>query len=243
MDAFESYKELGWCKLEGFFDQPFVDEANRRIADYVASKREEYQGRDINFTEGEILNSFHRLHDFDWITEMQTSRRMIDAVRPFLGGHEPEARGSELFAKPAKVGLASPDHQDDYYWCIEDSNALTAWIALDHCNESNGAVYYYEKTHLMGVLEHEPSYQKGSSQKIKHRQGLALFTQVQPVLRPGDVLIHHCLTVHGSSANTSDTSRRGWTMQFKSRDSKYDEFRRSRYEFELQQQIKSNERK
>ena len=37
---------------------------------------------------------------------------------------------SELFAKPSKVGLASPFHQDNFYWAVKGSNALTVWVAF-----------------------------------------------------------------------------------------------------------------
>ena len=49
--------------------------------------------------------------------------------------------GAELFAKPAFKGLPSPIHQDNYYWCIDDANALTMWIAMDDSGEKNGGYF------------------------------------------------------------------------------------------------------
>ena len=41
----------------------------------------------------------------------------------------------ELFAKPSKIGIMSPPHQDNYYWCLKNGKSLTFWIALDKSNK------------------------------------------------------------------------------------------------------------
>ena len=35
-----------------------------------------------------------------------------------------------------------------------------------------------------------------------------------PILNAGDILIHHCLVVHGSMRNLSDKDRTGLTMRY-----------------------------
>ena len=36
---------------------------------------------------------------------------------------------------PPRTGLKVPPHQDNYYWAIDDANALTFWISLDSSNK------------------------------------------------------------------------------------------------------------
>jgi len=50
-------------------------------------------------------------------------------------------------------------------------------------------------------------------------------------------LVHHSLVVHGSSANKSNTSRRGWTIQFKDKKAIYDLNQIKIYEQSLNNQI------
>ena len=76
------------------------------------------------------------------------------------------SRACELFTKPSKIGLAAPIHQDNYYWAVKGSNALTLWIALEASKRNNGCVHYYDGSHEYGILDHEPSFAKGSSQKV-----------------------------------------------------------------------------
>ena len=70
---------------------------------------------------------------------------------------EPEFREAEYFAKPAKQGLESPMHQDNFYWNIENAQALNVWIALTRSNKNNGGLCYLEKSHTLGTLNHQIS--------------------------------------------------------------------------------------
>jgi len=148
------------------------------------------------------------------------------------------SRGGELFLKPAKVGLPSPWHQDNAYWCVDNHNGLTVWTALDHCDESNGCVTYFKGTHRIGLVPHKPSFAPGSSQMIADESLPDRYGKVAPSLNPGDVLVHHCLTIHGSAANTSGMPRRGLTMQYIGERSRYDAAMLARYEASLVEQVR-----
>ena len=52
----------------------------------------------------------------------------------------------EAFLKPPLTGKKVVIHQDNYFWCLKKGNALTAWIALDDIDESNGCLKYYSKS-------------------------------------------------------------------------------------------------
>ena len=75
---------------------------------------------------------------------------------------------SQVFMKPPEAGSPKPIHQDNFYWCIDDANAITMWIAMDKAGAKNGGVYYYVGSHKLGLLEHKPSCAPGSSQTIKY---------------------------------------------------------------------------
>ena len=47
------------------------------------------------------------------------------------------------FLKPKKTGLASPFHQDNYYWNIISAKALNVWIACSVVNKANGGICYF----------------------------------------------------------------------------------------------------
>ena len=149
---------------------------------------------------------------------------------------------SELFAKPAKRGLASPMHQDNYYWCIKGGNALTIWLSLDKVSSKNGGIKYLNKTHKLGVVKHVPSFAKGSSQKIFNLNKYSKYKTVCPILNPGDAIFHHCEIIHGSSENTSGKRRRGLTFQFKDMNSKFDNKMKKKYILSLKKQIRKRKK-
>ena len=111
------------------------------------------------------------------------------------------------------------------------------WIALDKVTKSNGGLCYYEKSHQAGLFKHMSSFAKGSSQKIAKNNVLNQFKKKFPNLYPGDALIHHCLTIHGSKRNKTSFSRRGLTLQFRDKNSAIDKILKRNYEKQLKFQI------
>lgn len=235
----EEYKKQGFCMVPGLFSEVEIGQMREAIERYIANNGGNLTGRQINFS-GDKVNSIHTLHQSEdgFFQNLLSDQRIREFASKFLED-EAVSRAAELFAKPAKVGLPSPWHQDDAYWCVDNHNGLTIWIALDHCDASNGSVNYIKGSHRFGLLEHGPSYAPGSSQKIAddsliagHKKDMATYA-----MKPGDVLVHHALTVHGSAANTSDRPRRGLTLQFIGKKSKYDKGRMAKYEASLAKQI------
>ena len=90
-------------------------------------------------------------------------------------------------------------------------------------------------------MEHESSFAPGTSQKIGSKILETVSKKcklITPKLKPGDVLVHHCLMVHGSNENKSEKNRRGFTIQFKDKNSSYDNELLENYEKKLNQQMK-----
>lgn len=237
------YDTKGYCVLRGIFNAEEVNQITQKIDLFIQEKSQDLQGREINFSDGEI-NSIHALNKEDnFFTRLAVSEKITNAAQVFLDA-KPELRGSELFAKPAKKGLPSPLHQDNFYWCVDGANALTFWVALDKCGKENGGLTYFAGSQKKGLIDHVDSFAPGSSQTI----GISAtdleaegFKKVIPEVNPGDILVHHSLTVHGSSGNTSDRSRRGLTFQFKDANAPYDEEMKKHYESRLDLQVEKRQ--
>jgi len=133
--------------------------------------------------------------------------------------------------------MPSPAHQDNFYWCVNESKALTVWIALENSGKKNGGIFYYEGSHKLGILEHKPSFAPGSSQTVKYIDGMKFFKKTIPELKAGDCIIHHSCAVHGSGPNKSKYSRTGVTVRYKSALSKIDLDRKKSYLKSLNKQL------
>ena len=78
------------------------------------------------------------------------------------------------------------------------------------CKKKNGGLCYLDGSHVLGTINHEMSFMKGSSQKISDKiMNNLSFKKIYPIMKAGDVLFHHCEIVHGSSKK-SFKSRQDW---------------------------------
>ena len=107
--------------------------------------------------------------------------------------------------------------------------------------KKNGGVYYFAGSHKIGLLQHKPSLSPGSSQTIKDLKKLKKFKKFYPKLQPGDCLIHNVMVVHGSEANNSKYPRKGVTLRFIPKNSKFNKLQKIKYEKSLKKQIKIRE--
>ena len=241
-ELLEFYNEHGWVKIEGFFDKKGVDQILENLGTFVKSEAPTLTGKDINLASDKLVNSIHNLEtqDHQFFYDFIRSERNLDLATIFLR-ERAVARHAEFFAKPAKTGMRSPYHQDNHYWCLlpmEPLTAITVWVALDICDETNGGISYIDGSHKLGLLEHKNSYAPGSSQTVADLSKFSNLKEVTPSLQPGDILVHDALTVHFSNDNKSNRSRRGLTMQFQSKDAYLDEAMNERYLSALDKQVK-----
>lgn len=228
----KEYDTKGYIIVRNIFDRKDIIKAGQDLEESFLLRLKKFKGRDINKTKNNIINSVHFMNNWKWSKKLKNNKTLKKISSILLEDNITDF-GSELFAKPAKVGLASPMHQDNYYWCVDNSKGLTIWIALDDSNKKNGGVFYYKKSHHFGLLEHKQSFAPGSSQTLKYPKSMNLLEKNIPNIKRGDCIIHDCLVVHGSNKNTSQHARRGLTIRYIGKSSKIDLIRKKNYESEL----------
>jgi ectoine hydroxylase-related dioxygenase (phytanoyl-CoA dioxygenase family) len=110
--------------------------------------------------------------------------------------------------KPAYHGTVLPYHQDR--WTHLDRDPLvTVWTALDPATEANGCVKIFPGTHKTLMNPSNPSGFLTESQQ-EH-----LMAEQKPellVLEPGEAVLLHNWTVHGSDGNATSLSRRAFSV-------------------------------
>ena len=134
-----------------------------------------------------------------------------EAVAAVLLGGEVnrEANNSQYFNKPPKEGLATPPHQDGYYFKLEPCEALTMWLALEEVDEENGCVRYVKGSHLRGMRPHGRSGTLGFSQGITdYGTDEDKANEIGFHAQAGDLLVHQAMMIHLAGANTSSTRTR-----------------------------------
>ena len=105
-------------------------------------------------------------------------------------------------------------HHDQTYWPVAGHQVATMWIALDPVTNTTGAVEYIKGSHLWGQRFKAVSFKDQDLYKedlpdvpdIDATRDQYDFVQYE--MQPGDLTIHHGLTLHGALGNTSLTQKR-----------------------------------
>ena len=98
------------------------------IKNKVSKKKRPY----FHKTKDGRFNTIHNIQHFikkGKIINLTKNKRLLSVVKKLLSDKS-YMRNLEFFLKPKKTGLASPFHQDNYYWNIINASALNVWVAL-----------------------------------------------------------------------------------------------------------------
>jgi phytanoyl-CoA hydroxylase len=124
-------------------------------------------------------------------------------------GEKVIGKNVEYFNKPPRIGKSTPPHQDAFYFNIKPTQAVTMWIALEDADEQNGCVSYLSGSHKKGMRPHGRTSTIGFSQSITDYGTAEDLANLKSFpAKPGDLLIHHAMTVHTAGPNTTESRSR-----------------------------------
>ncbi|MEE2615055.1 MAG: phytanoyl-CoA dioxygenase family protein [Verrucomicrobiota bacterium] len=207
----ESYNRDGFIAISSFFDTEKLEEIGfelsrfqQKIMPSLGSSEVYYEDKSNSIS----LKQIHRMHQHDsyFFDLMNDEPRHLAEV---LLGEEVVPKNLQYFNKPPLLGLATPPHQDGYYFMLEPSSALTMWLALDVVDEENGCMRYVRGSHKKGMRLHKRTQTLGFSQGITDfgtEDDMA--NEIVCRAKPGDLLAHQAMTVHRADANNSISRNR-----------------------------------
>jgi len=146
--------------------------------------------------------------------DLLSERKILEEVGQLTGAEELRVWHDQVQYKPARHGGINSWHQDGPYWPIlQPKDLVTAWIALDDMDESNGCMRMVPGSHKWGdtidLLHSVEDYHSIPSDL----GGYPVEVVRCPVCK-GHVHYHHALTWHGSHENKSDRPRRAVAIHF-----------------------------
>ena len=139
--------------------------------------------------------------------------KILDAIESIIG-HNILAAGTLLFVKePHSKGFVSW-HQDGKYQGFQPYNYITAWLAITDVNEENGCMRMWPGSHKEKFKKHKDTFDEDNlltrGQTIEK---VPINETVPIILKPGQLSLHHPMTIHGSGLNKSDNKRIGFVIQ------------------------------
>ena len=228
-----TYNKFGFVRIPKVFDMIDTNNIKNSLEEFIDSNKNKLKGRELNFaSSSKKINSIHNLKKCKIVKQLKSNKEIIFIAEKFVG-EKPKEFGAELFAKPKKIGMAAPVHQDNYYWNISKDNGITIRIALDKSTKKNGSLYYFSGSHKIGIQQHKASNVAGTSQTIKNLDILKFFKKKLSLLHPGDIVIHHSSVIHGSGHNKSNIRRMALNLRFIPKKSKINYYLKKNYEKDL----------
>ena len=144
-----------------------------------------------------------------------------------MGANRINFYGDQFFLKEPRSMHRTAFHQDAPYFHLEGDQCCTIWMPLDVVDKSNSAMGYVRGSHRWpihaanGFVTRQPM--PGSPEKpLPDIEGHEDDYDIQWVeCQPGDAIVHHVRTVHGSTGNTTDRPRRAVSLRYLGEDCRY----------------------
>lgn len=238
----QAFDRDGFVYLPGFLDAAQAAELRARLERYVSEVVPNIPAADKfyeNKAETTTLKQLMRMDEHDpYFRELISGGRFLELATLLLGGPV-VSRGVEFFNKPPQVGMPTPPHQDGYYFMIEPNEAATFWIAIDEVDAENGCLRYVRGSHRRGIRPHSRTQTLGFSQGIvDYGKPEDVDNELAFNAHPGDVLVHHSLTIHRADGNKSaNRTRRAVGFVYYSAEAKIDMEARKAYQERLEREL------
>mgnify|MGYP003477146309 FL=1 len=203
----ESFDRDGYVFIPGFLSPEEVQILNENVKRFISEgipsmSAGHYFYEDQN--DASTLKQMQDLEKYDAYFKTLTVESKYEQLAKALLGEDVICKTVEYFNKPPKIGKPTPPHQDGYYFMIDPPQAVTMWLALEEVVEETGCVKYIKGSHLKGMRPH------GRTATLGFSQGIVDFGTEEDVeneiafpAQPGDLLVHHSITVHRAGANTT----------------------------------------
>lgn len=213
------YREHGYWIGPKLFDHERIERL-RKAHDRIWAK--DYDGDGFPLAYGKPTGDPYELRKIDnawWINdevrEAVTDPQLGRIASELIGADGVRLWYDQVICKPGFGGQPPTSagnagwHQDYVYWqCTDTTNLVTAWIALQDTDLSNGCMLVVPGSHQWGLLSSagffDPDLEK---LKRKFAENRREWKEVPTVLRAGQASFHHALTFHASGPNTSSAPR------------------------------------
>ena len=231
----ESYARDGATVLRDVLDVAWIrsmHDAIERALENPSPMAREYTPAE---SDGRYFGDF-----FLWRRDEDFRRFMADSPLPVLAAHIMKSKEiyffyDQLLVKEPGTAEETPWHHDLPYWPLQGEQIISIWVPFDPVAPSSGAVTYVRGSHLWGRKFAPAAFGGGEGYAdtfaASHFEPLPdIDTIVEPQdllgwsLEPGDVLIHHPLTLHYARGNSSAAARRrGLALRYVGDDAVYDD--------------------
>lgn len=222
-EAKRAYLRDGAAVLRGVVAPEWIERL-QQATDRIMAMR---AGHDINRPgDGRFFAGF-----FSWLADDEYrafihESGLAELAARIMDAHEVRFFYDQILVKEPGSSKRTPWHQDLPYWPVRGDQILSIWVAMDAATPENGVVTYVKGSHRWAAFFPREDWNENKEQAADEDvdenypkgPGGATLADIRDHperyefltwnVEPGDVLLHHPLTVHGAPGNLSTSSRR-----------------------------------
>lgn len=248
MDALELQQGcLSSTQVEQYWDQGFLFPICVFDTQEAAQMRTELERIESEWSTADLPRSVktykrvnaHAVMPFAY--DLAQRDELLDVVEGILGPNI-LIYGVEFFIKEPQTPHYVSMHQDLTYWGLGDTQKMvTAWLALSPATIESGCMEFACGSHKLALQPHKDTFAEDNllsrGQEVEVAVTESERTAIE--LAPGQMSLHHGMTIHGSGPNNSSDRRIGVVIRYMSTDVKpqneapdYAVLARGEYEFD-----------
>lgn len=184
-------------------------------ADETQVLRREFEALEATWRDNGLplpLNTYKRVNAhvvMPMVARIARDPRILDVIEGILGPDIMIFSG-EFFIKEPNTQQVVSMHQDLTYWGLGAIDGLvTMWLPLSPATVQSGCMDFVRASHKNAILPHEDTFDENNllSRGQEVRVDVAPADKTAIALAPGEISLHHGLTIHGSGPNRSDDRR------------------------------------
>lgn len=215
---------MAWIeRMRGAIDRILADPGAASIEYTAEGKSGRYYG-----------DFFMWMRDADFRAFMMDSP-MPDLAAQLMGAESVRFFYDQLLVKEPRTAEPTPWHQDLPYWPVKGNDIMSIWVPFDPATAESGVVHYLAGSHTWGRMFAPQTFGNSSGfSDLYARMGLEPCPDIDAErerhtilhwdMEPGDVLVHHPLTLHYAPGNASATGRRrGLALRYTGPDCRWDD--------------------
>ena len=213
---------LSQNQIQNYWDDGYLFPIQVMSQDEAAAARRELEQLEHDWLDAGLpkpINAYKRVNSnavMPLSYRLASDPRILDVVEGILG---PDILiyGAEYFIKEPRTKHMVSMHQDLTYWGLgATSRMVTVWLALSPATPASGCMDFVKGSHKNPIMPHKDTFDDlnllSRGQEIQVDVAPQHKTAIE--IHPGQISLHHGLTIHGSGPNTTDDRRIAFVVRY-----------------------------
>ncbi|MBM2577681.1 phytanoyl-CoA dioxygenase family protein [Jannaschia sp. Os4] len=223
--AAEAYRRDGAVVLRGLL-RDHVEPLRAAVADNMAAPGP-YGAENVGKGDtGRFFDDYCNWTRFPAFEAAARDPRVVEAVGALMGGGRVQLFHDHVLVKEPGTSKPTPWHQDGPYYFVDGDQTVSLWVPLDPVAEATlrcvrGSHLWDRPVLPTRWLKGDDFYPDPDAYAPVPDPDAEDMDVLEWTMEPGDAVAFHYRTLHGARGNSSDRTRRAFSLRYVGEDARY----------------------